>query len=107
MFLLRTLTVPVCFFRGRSSSFETFLCDPFAPLVCIVGCYLFVPKPSSYAAGTIAMFTTRNDPVQSTVSFPLADGTRFTVFDTYSEGQSKAVIVRGYPLLDHRFPSHP
>ncbi len=53
------------------------------------------------------MFTTRNDPIQSTVSLPLADGTRFTVFDTYSEGQSKAVIVRGYPLLDSRFPSHP
>ncbi len=50
------------------------------------------------------MFTTRNDPIQSTVSLPLADGTRFTVFDTYSEGQSKAVIVRGYPLLDSRFP---
>ena len=48
------------------------------------------------------MFTTRNDPIQSTVSLPLADGTRFTVYDTYSEGQSKAVIVRGYPLLDPR-----
>jgi hypothetical protein len=33
-------------------------------------------------------------PTPSTIFVPLTDGTRFTIRDTYSETQSKAVIVR-------------
>ena len=52
---------------------------------------------------TLYGYSQSND--SNTVSSVLEDGTLFTVFDTYSKAQSKAVIVRGcfFPLSAHPF----
>lgn len=46
-------------------------------------------------------------PTPSTIFVPLTDGTRFTIRDTYSETQSKAVIVRRASTFLIRASSHP
>jgi hypothetical protein len=59
-------------------------------------------------SGTLYGYSQSND--SDTVSFVLEDGTLFTVIDTYSKAQSKAVIVRGcsfpYPHICS-YPGYP
>lgn len=56
-------------------------------------------------SGTLYGYSQSND--SNTLSKVLEDGTLFTVMDTYSKAQSKAVIVRKCPFSYPHICSHP
>jgi len=82
-------------------SFDNFVVSP-----CAVR-FLFSPRGlTTDMSDTLYGYSQSNDP--KTVSIVLEDGTLFTVIDTYSKAQSRAVIVRGCPFsYPHSCAYHP